>query len=101
MALSVSEANEMWKKTLPRIIARAWSDANFMARVKRDPQGVAREYNLPLLDNTVYEVDSSGQPHPNRVILTIPPRPKDLPIESAEELSRYADEQNCFESSCV
>lgn len=101
MALSVSEANEMWKKTMPRIIARAWSDSAFLERFKRDPQSVAREYNLPLLENTVYEVVHTNQLHPNKVVLYVPPRPRELPNETTEELSRYAEEQGGFESSCV
>ena len=96
----VAEANELWKKTWPRIVARAWGDQAFMERLKKDPQGVAREYNLPLLENTAYVVEG-GSDAPHKIVLSVPPRPKDLPTDNMEELSRYADEQKCADSSCV
>ncbi len=98
---SVAEANALWKKTWPRIVARAWSDQHFMERLKKDPQGVAREYNLPLVENVAYVVEADAGSDPHKMVLHLPPKPKDLPADNVEELSRYADEQKCADSSCV
>lgn len=99
-ARGVSDVNVSWKQTWPKIVARAWADDAFMERLKRDPQGVAREYDLPIIEDAAYQVVVFDKPASAiSVVLNIPPKPGDLQDESLETLSSYAERKSCANSS--
>jgi hypothetical protein len=94
-----TNALESWKKIWPRIVARAWSDEAFMQRLMQNPQEIAREYKLPLLDGAAYKVVSGHEPP--TLVLSVPPKPSSLKIESMEELADQAEQKNCSVASCL
>ena len=97
---SVSDANASWKRTWPKIVARAWADDAFMERLKRDPLSVAKEYDLPIIEDAAYQVVVYDNPASViSVVLSIPPKPGDLQDESLETLSEYAERHSCANSS--
>jgi len=92
-------AHAAWRQTWPKIVARAWADEAFMARLTNHPEEVAEEYKLPLLDGTHYKVVSGNEPP--TLVLSLPPKPTNLKIESMEELADHAEQKHCHHSSCL
>lgn len=94
-----ADVYESWKKTWPKIVARAWSDPTFYQRLSERPDEVAKEYNLPVLEGARYKVVSGNEPP--TMYLSIPPKPSDLKTESLEQLALAAEEEKCGDSSCL
>jgi hypothetical protein len=92
-------ALESWKKSWPKIVARAWSDEAFMQRLLQHPEEIAREYKLPVLEGAAFKVVSGNEPP--TMVLSVPPKPNSLKIESMEELADQAEQQQCGNSSCL
>jgi hypothetical protein len=92
-------AYDTWRQNWPKIVARAWADEAFMARLINHPEEVAQEYKLPLLEGATYKVVSGNEPP--TMVLSLPPKPENLKIESMEELAEHAEQKNCSRSSCL
>jgi hypothetical protein len=92
-------ALDSWKKVWPKIVARAWSDEAFMQRLMQNPQEIAWEYKLPLIAGMAYKVVSGNEPP--TMVLSVPPKPSSLKIESMEELADQAEQKNCSIASCL
>lgn len=75
---------EQWMKVWPKMVARAWSDDSFLARLTKDTEKVAAEYGLPVL--------------PSTQMLSIPPKPTDL--EDIEDLGKLSEHKICGHSCC-
>jgi hypothetical protein len=92
-------AQAAWRQTWPKIVARAWADEAFLARLTQHPEAVAEEYKLPMLDGVHYKVVSGNEPP--TLVLSLPPKPADLKMESMEELADHAEQAACYHSSCL
>jgi hypothetical protein len=94
-----ADVYESWKKTWPKIVARAWSDPEFYKRLHEQPLEVAKEYNLPVLEGGRYKVVAGNEPP--TLTLSLPPKPADLGTESMEKLVLAAEDEKCGDSSCL
>jgi hypothetical protein len=94
-----ADVYESWRKTWPKIVARAWADPAFLQRLNEQPLEVAKEYNLPILEGARYKVVSGNEPP--TLTLSIPPKPDHLKTESMEDLALSAEEEHCGDSSCL
>ena len=95
----LADAYASWRKTWPKIVAKAWADPAFMQRLTEHPLDVAKEYNLPTLEGVAYKV-VPGSALPT-LTLSVPPKPDHLKTESMDELASSAEEQHCGDSSCT
>ena len=91
--------HDVWWKNWPKLVARAWADEAFMTRLINHPEEVAKDYKLPLIEGTRYKV-VSGNEQPT-LVLSLPPKPANLKLESMEELAEYAEQKHCHHSSCL
>lgn len=87
------DAAELWRKALPKLVARAWSDEGFKKRLQSAPLEVFKEYNLPVLPDIKYEVKEGLLPHTDAgpsfavtMTVTVPPKPPDLQEERLEDV---------------
>ncbi|PTL78110.1 hypothetical protein [Vitiosangium sp. GDMCC 1.1324] len=90
---SVDQWVEMW----PKLVARAWSDEQFMTRLVREPDQVARELNLPVFRN--FHIDVSVGTQPPTLVLNIPPKPSDL--TDPENVAKDAVERKTCSNTCT
>lgn len=63
-----------------KIIARAWLDPEFKAKLIADPVGVLREAGVVIPDGMQFEVKEQAEPSPSNLshpvyYLVLPPRP--------------------------
>ncbi len=67
-----------------QIIARCWADADFKARLLKDPSGtlIAEGYPLPAGVNLKVVENTAEAPY-----LVIPPRPTDLSDDALDQVS--------------
>lgn len=87
----------LWTKTWPRIVARAWSDPTFFAKLKRDPTAVFKEYNLPVIPDFEFEV-RAGTDKP-LVTLYVPPKPAHAGKERVADIT--ADDELSPPKTCT
>lgn len=89
---------EQWTKVWPKIVARAWSDDEFLARLVKEPIKVAEEeYKLPVFKQFRIQV-TVGTSAPT-LTLCIPPKPAELP--DIEDLAKQELEgESCCQTAC-
>ena len=75
---------QLWEKTFPKILAKAWTDDAFKQRLLSAPGEVFKEYGLPLIAGASYQV-KEGASFSTTVAMTIPPKPPDLAELSMED----------------
>jgi hypothetical protein len=74
-----------YQKILEKVVVKAWSDADFKARLLKDPAGVLKEHGIPVPESLTAKMveDSDTVRH---LILPAPPG-EEL---SVEELNKVA-----------
>jgi hypothetical protein len=94
---TAEQSIEAWMNAWPRMVAQAWSDDAFLAKLVREPAQVAREFGLPVLRNFHIQVSVGTQPP--TLMLHVPPRPDDL--GDAENVAQDAVERSTCNNSCT
>lgn len=83
MMNSADERKKAWAK----VVARAWADDGFKAKLLKDPVSVLKEEGLEFPDGVKLNVvESTGA----EVYLVIPPKPEKVGIEVKEVENRLA-----------
>jgi hypothetical protein len=97
---AVTTINEAWIRGWPKVVARAWTDEEFRARLLANPAEAIGEFGLPMLHQVELKV-VAGEAAPPTMVLTLPDRPADLEEESLEELVQSgARALHCMATSC-
>jgi hypothetical protein len=87
---------EQWMQVWPKMVARAWSDDTFLARLTKESADVAAEYGLPVHPN--FRVQLAVGEAPPTLMLSIPPKPAGL--EDVEDLGKVSEHKVCGHSCC-
>ena len=83
------------EKQFSQIIARAWTDEEFKARLLREPAQVLRENGISLPDDVEVRVVENTR---NVIHLVIPPRPDGELTE--EQLEKVSAASACCFTAC-
>ena len=96
---STHQEIEQWRKTWPKIVARAWADSAFMAKLVSEPVKVLQgEYKLPVFDHLDVRVTMGKVP--SSLTLVIPPKPEDLK-GGMEDVAKDQIERSTCTNSCT
>jgi hypothetical protein len=66
------------KQRIARVVAKAWTDEDFLKRLKQDPQTVLREHDIAVPDNVSVHVHENDA---NTYHLVLPPKPEGPIVE--------------------
>jgi hypothetical protein len=93
--------NEAWIKGWPKVVAKAWVDDAFRARLLANPAEVLAEEGLPLLPHVDLKIVPGSASAKPAMVITLPEAPADLGEESIEGLLQSgARAENCMGTSC-
>lgn len=85
---AANQVNEAWNNGWPKVVARAWSDPAYRARLMADPHAVIADAGLPHLEGVdITVVEGSANP---TMTLSLPPAPEGsegTQVEAGGELS--------------
>lgn len=97
--VTIKDAGELFRQRWPEVVAKAWLDPAFKAKLLADPAAVLTAEGLPMIDGVAVEVVEGGQAPSLR--LPLPPVPADV---EAEDLQAMIDTglvvSECAATSC-
>jgi hypothetical protein len=96
-ASQTEQAMQRWMEAWPKMVAQAWTDDAFLAKLVKDPAQVAKEYDLPVMK--YFRIHVSVGTMPPTLMLNIPPRPDDL--KDPENLAKEMVERKTCNNSCT
>jgi hypothetical protein len=86
---------QSWSTSWPRIVAKAWADAEFQKKLIADPAAVAAAEGLPVIPGLQIKVEQGGSQA--TLTLPLPKKPDNL---STNDLGKLASAGMTASGSC-